>query len=251
MRRLSLLIVLLFIGSCAGQKDALRPGRAEQIVTHEARYGETWASIASDFYGDEERAEALARYNGSAPEMPPEPGKGVRIPLTRGDVRSLRSRLDAVEIYNEGLDLASGGDYAGAVEQFRIALERDPDFPDAAFNLAVTYRKLGLHDRAATVLEDLVTRYPNNPDYLFALGHARFSTGDFAAAERSFLDALKVEPGHLKSLFALATVLEKQDEIEKARDRLVEYLIRDPDGEWAEEARNRVERLNRVLEDDR
>jgi tetratricopeptide (TPR) repeat protein len=251
MKRISLLLLLSVLVSCAGQKDVLRPGRAEQIVTHEARYGETWESIANDFYGDGERAEALACYNGSDPLVQPEPGEGVRIPLSKGDVRSLRSRLDAVEIYNDGLDLASGGDYAGAVERFRGALERDPDFADASFNLAVTYRKLGLHERAATVLENLVTRNPDNPEYLFALGHARFSSGELGAAEKDFLEALSADPGHLKSLFALAAVLEKEGKIEKARDRFVEYLIRDPKGEWAAEARSRVERLNRALEEER
>jgi tetratricopeptide (TPR) repeat protein len=252
MRRIALLSLLLFLlASCAGRKELLRPDRAEQIVTHEARYGETWESIATDFYGDDERAEALARYNGADPLAPPEPGVGVRIPLSRGDVRSLRSRLDAVEIYNEGLDLATQGDYAGAVERFRDALERDSGFADASFNLAVTYRKLGLHDKAATVLEDLVMRNPGNPEYLFALGHARFSSGGLAAAEKSFGEALSVDPGHLKSLFALATVLEREGKIEKARDRFVEYLIRDPEGEWAAEARSRVERLNRALEEER
>lgn len=253
MKRASLIPLLLMslLVSCAGQKDLIRPERADQIVTHEARYGETWESISNDFYGDGERAEALAFYNGSDPLTPPEPGTSVRIPLSKGDVRSLRSRLDAVEIYNEGLDLAAEGDFAGAVERFRSALERDPGFADASFNLAVTYRKLGLHDRAATVLENLVTRHPGNPEYLFALGHARFSSGDLRSAERRFLDALEAEPGHLKSLFALATVLEKEGKIEKSRDRLVEYLIRDPEGEWAVEARSRVERLNRTLEEDR
>ncbi len=251
MKRISFLVILFLLVSCAGQKDVLRPGRAEQIVTHEARYGETWESIANDFYGSGERGDALARYNGSDPLVQPEPGAGIRIPLSKGDVRSLRSRLDAVEIYNDGLDLASGGDYAGAVESFRRALERDPDFADASFNLAVTYRKLGLHDKAATVLENLVTRNPENPEYLFALGHARFSTGELVSAERDFIEALKLDPGHLKSLFALAAVLEKEGELEKARDRFVEYLIRDPEGEWAAEARSRVERLNRDLEEDR
>jgi len=249
MKRMVLLPMLLaLVVSCAGRKDVIRPERAEQIVTHEARYGETWESISKDFYGDEERAGALARYNGFDPLEPPRPGEGVRIPLSSGDVRSLRSRLDAVEIYNEGLDLASQGDYAGAVERFRGALERDAEFADASFNLAVTYRKLGLYERAATVLEDLVIRHPKNPEYLFALGHARFGSGELDAAEKRFLEALSADPGHLKSLFALAAVLERKGELEKARDRFVEYLVRDPEGEWASEARSRVETLNRELE---
>jgi tetratricopeptide (TPR) repeat protein len=242
-------ILLLLFVSCAGQQEALRPDRADQIVTHEARYGETWESISEDFYGDGSRADALAVYNGTDPGNPPEPGSGVRIPLTGRDIRTLESRLEAAESNNEGLDLASRGDYAGAVERFRSAIERDPAFTDASYNLAVTYQKLGLHDKASTVLENIVLRHPNNPDYLFALGHSCFRTGSLERAENSFLAALSIDPDHLKSLFALATVYEKEGKIEEARVRLAEYIVRDPEGEWSEEARSRLERLNRALEE--
>jgi Tfp pilus assembly protein PilF len=137
------------------------------------------------------------------------------------------------------------------VERFRIALERDPRFADASFNLAVTYQKLGLHDKASTVLESLVMRHPENPDYLFALGHSYFRTGAFDRAEKSFLGALSIDPDHLKSLFALATVYEREGKIEEARNRFAEYIIRDSGGEWAEEARSRLERLNKTREGER
>jgi tetratricopeptide (TPR) repeat protein len=251
MRRCSFLppILLFLLASCAGQQEVLRPDRADQIVTHEARYGETWESIATDFYGDGSRAGALALYNGADPERPPEPGSGVRIPLTGRDIRTLGSKLDAAESNNQGLDLASRGDYAGAVERFRSALERDPGFTDASYNLAVTYQKLGLHEKASTVLENLVLRHPNNADYYFALGHSYFRTESLDRAEKSFLKALSIDPDHLKSLFSLATVYEKEGKIEEARVRLAEYIVRDPEGEWAEEARSRLERLNRALEE--
>jgi tetratricopeptide (TPR) repeat protein len=246
-----LLFPMLALVSCAGQQEALRPDRAEQIVTHEVRYGESWESIAGDFYGDGSRAAALASYNGGDPQRPPEPGSGIRIPLTGKDIRTLESKLEAADLYNEGLDLASSGNYAGAVERFRIALERDPRFADASFNLAVTYQKLGLHDKASTVLESLVMRHPENPDYLFALGHSYFRTGAFDRAEKSFLGALSIDPDHLKSLFALATVYEREGKIEEARNRFAEYIIRDSGGEWAEEARSRLERLNKTREGER
>jgi tetratricopeptide (TPR) repeat protein len=242
-------LMLLLLASCAGQKGALRPERADQIVTHQVQYGETWGTIAEDFYGDDARARDLALYNGGDPESQPEPGSGVRIPLGNADVRKLRAKLDAAEIYNEGLDLASRGDYAGAVDKFRSSLEVDPGLAEASYNLAVTYQKLGLHERASTVLEGLVTRKPENPDYLFALGNACFHMGDLPRAEGAFLGALEVDPNHLKALFSLATVYEKMGELEKAANRLAEYIVREPDGEWSAEARARLERVNRAREE--
>jgi tetratricopeptide (TPR) repeat protein len=241
-------LALLLSVSCAGRKETLRPERADQIITHQVQYGETWVTIAEDFYGDDSRAGDLAFYNGVDPERLPEPGSGVRIPLGKKDVRMLRSKLDAADIYNDGLDLVSIGDYASAIDKFRSSLEMDPGLREASFNLAVTFQKLGLHERASTVLEGLVTREPDNPNYFFALGHAYFHVGDLPEAEAAFLDALEIDSNHLKALFSLATVYEKMGELEKAANRLTEYIIREPDGEWSAEARERLERVNRARE---
>ena len=253
MRRSVVLLslTLLLAASCAGRKDALRPERADQRITHQVQYGETWVTIAEDFYGDDSRAGDLALYNSGDPESPPEPGSGVRIPLGKKDLRMLGSKLEAADIYNEGLDLVSSGDYAGAIDRFRSALEMDPGLREASFNLAVTYQKLGLHERASTVLEGLVTREPDNPDYFFALGNTYFHVGDLPGAEGAFLDALEIDPNHLKALFSLATVYEKMGELEKAANRLAEYIVREPNGEWSAEARSRLERVNRAREERR
>jgi tetratricopeptide (TPR) repeat protein len=250
-RTILIFMTLLLAASCAGRKDALRPERADQIITHQVQYGETWVSIAEDFYGDESRSGDLAAYNGGDPDQQPEPGSGVRIPLQKADVRKLRSKLDAADVYNEGLDLVSSGDYAGAIEMFRSALELDPGLGEASFNLAVTYQKLGLHERAATVLEDLVTRQPENPEYLFALGNARFHSGDLEGAEEAFLSALEIDPNHLKALFSLAVVYEKRGDLERAANRLAEYIVREPDGEWSAEARDRLQRINEARKERR
>ncbi|MCK4236365.1 MAG: tetratricopeptide repeat protein, partial [Candidatus Krumholzibacteria bacterium] len=121
----------------------------------------------------------------------------------------------------------------------------DPIFSDASFNLAVTYQKLGLHRNAAAVLEDLMSRFPDNPGYLFALGHSLYHIGDLGGARETFSDVLSIDPGHLKALFSLAVVCEKMGREDEARRMWVEYLELDPKGEWAVEARSHLESLLR------
>ena len=72
-------LALLLAVSCAGRKETLRPERAEQIITHQVQYGETWVTIAEDFYGDDSRAGDLALYNGVDQERLPEPGGGTSL----------------------------------------------------------------------------------------------------------------------------------------------------------------------------
>lgn len=248
IRSPALLLFVLFLAACAGKRGIPSPRDTERVITHSVGYGETWESIAEDFYGHADRAEALAVYNGSDVKSTLEPGAGVRIPLTSRDLRSLGSRLDAASAYNHGLDLASQGNYAKAVEEFQRALEIDPLFSDAAFNLAVTYQKLGLHRNAITVLEGLTARHPENAGYLFALGNSLFHSGELRSARDSFEDALSTDPGHDKSLFSLAVVYEKTGDMEKAIKLWREYLERFPDSERAESARSRLESLLEISE---
>lgn len=238
-------ILLLMLVSCGGRKILLTRHRSDNVVTHRVVYGETWESISRDFYGEEERAGSLASYNGESSSSTPRPGSGVRIPLSAGDIRRMNKKLDAASLYNEGLDLALRGDYGEAVERFEHAVEIDPSFSDASFNLGVTYQKLGLHDKAASVLRELTGSAPGNPAYLYALGNSLFHLGKYEAAREVFADVLDVDPGHIKSIFSLAVACEKAGRTEEAERRFREYLEHDPEGEWAEEAKARLESLVR------
>ena len=193
-------ILAAAMASCGGGRKSVSTGDTARIVTHKVIPGESWASISEDFYGSAVRAEALAQFNGMDPDASPPAGKGIRIPLSPEDLDILDSRLDAALIYNEGLDLAAMGDYAGAVEKFRDALREDSDLHEASFNMAVTYQKLGLHSNAETVLEDLVMKEPGNAEYYFALCNSRFHQGHYSNAAMSFRRALDDDPGHLPSL---------------------------------------------------
>jgi tetratricopeptide (TPR) repeat protein len=233
--------------SCGGER-AGAPSRepVEQVVTHRVAQGETWRSLARDFYGDEGRAASLARDNGMDPSVEPRPGSGVRIFLSERDANLVRSRLDAAREYNAGLDLAGEGNYAAAIGRFEEAVTLDPDLADASYNLAIAYEKLGYHRKAASILDDLVSVAPENTAYRYALGASLYGAGDLEGAERAFLAALAVEPDHLKSLYSLAVVFEKRGSTEQAKERFRRYLALDPEGEWAESARSHLTALERA-----
>jgi len=239
----TVLTSIFILASCAGERGAPPKARIEEVVVHKVEMGETWGSIAADFYGDADRGGELAVYNGTEPENEPVAGTGVRVPLAEADIEYFEKRLDATDAYNLGLELASKGDFGEAVEQFGKALRICPFFPDASFNLSVTYQKLGLHGKAAEELEMLVEKVPRNPVYLFALGSSLFHTGDLEGARRYFLESLSADAGYLKALYSLAVVCEKTGRKDEAVRHWNEYLRRAQDGEWAKEAKTRLGRL--------
>ncbi len=231
--------------SCAAEKGAKLQVDAERVVTHRVTRGETWESLSSEFYGDGDFAGPLARYNGSSPDEPPRAGRGIRIPLSEDHLEDIHSRSEAYNLYNQGLDLVAREDFGAAVKRFQAALEKDPDFSEAAFNLGVTFQKLGLHNNAITVLRDLTRREPGNPDYFYALGNSYFHQGGLERAEENFTRALDTDSHHLKSLYSLAVVKQKLGEEGEARKLLERYLDRAPSGVWADEARKRMDTLKK------
>ncbi|MDD3642465.1 MAG: tetratricopeptide repeat protein [Candidatus Krumholzibacteria bacterium] len=244
MRRAALIcLIALLLAACAGPRREIRWGEQARVVTHKVLPGETWESIAGEFYRDQGRGGALARYNNADPAERPAPGTGVRVPLTEDDIEGLGDRLEAAAAYNEGIALAERGAYAEAVERFTAAAEADPSMLDASFNLAVCLQNLGMHDRAAGILEDLAGRDRDDPRYHFALGHSRYRSGDPAAAARSFEAALRIDPSYGEALYALAVAREQAGEAKKAREAYLRYLSEHPGGEWAGEARTRLQRL--------
>jgi tetratricopeptide (TPR) repeat protein len=231
--------------SCAGEKPAQerRWETIEQVVTHRVASGETWRSIARDFYGDEGRAAGLAIDNGMDAGTEPHAGSAVRLPLGERELRRVQKRLDAAREYNEGLDLAADGNYAGATAKFEEAMKLDPTFHDAAFNLALAYEKLGFHKRAASILKDLLSIDPSDVGYRYALAASLFGAGDLGGAEKAFREVLAASPEDRRAVFSLAVVLEKQGKAEEAKPRFRQYLTLDPHGEWAEAARDHLEAL--------
>jgi tetratricopeptide (TPR) repeat protein len=244
-RALPALLALAATLSCAGEKPARETRAVEQVITHRVEAGETWRTLARDFYGSESRAAALARDNGGDASVEPPAGSAVRVPLDERDARRIRERLDAARVYNEGLDLASAGSYAAASEKFEEAVRLDPAFNDAYFNLAVSFRKLGLLGKEATILRELVAIAPESVEYRYALGASLFDTGDLAGAEKAFREVLAASGSDRKALFSLAVVLEKRGKAEEAASRFREYLAVEPDGEWADAARSHLEALSR------
>jgi tetratricopeptide (TPR) repeat protein len=243
----AILLSLFMLSACAGTKRGIVQRSIERVVTHQVSEGETWESIARDFYRDGALAEELAAFNDRDARQHPEAGSGVRVPLSRADLRRLERQLDAASIYNEGTELAAKGNYGEAVERFQKALSKDPSLLDASFNLAVTYQKLGLHVKAVTALKDLTERAPGRAAYHFALGHSLFHLGEIGKAKEAFMRTLAIDRSHSQALFSLAVVHEKLGEEDEALRCWNEFLEIDSVSVWAEEARSRQRALLRSL----
>ena len=106
--------------------------------------------------------------------------------------------------------------YGDAEKELTAAAQQDPNLPFVHFNLGMLYEKNGNYDRAKTeFLKDIALE----PDVVFnydELGNVRFLTDNDAEAEKSYRQALKLEPRMLTPHLGLAKVYQRQGQYEKA-----------------------------------
>jgi len=234
-----LFLLGLVLAGCSGVR---RPVEGEKVVDHTVERGETLEEIAQEYYGDRSRAGEIAKFNSlDADEI--RSGDKLRIPLTPDEQTEFSRRQAARGPYNEGLAQVEGGRYLDAVLSFQRAIELDPAFAAAHYNLGVTFQRLESYDKAADAYREAIRRDPDSADYRYALGATRYHQGDYRDAIGWFKKALDIDDHHRKSQYSLAKAYEKTSQTAKARAAWTRYLEIDGNSAWAQEARSRLELL--------
>ena len=166
------------------------------------------------------------------------------------------------ELYSEGIKQIRNANPSGAIVLMKSALEKDPNYLDARYQLALAYTATGKHEQAEKEFQKVLRQSPsypglkmslaklhnsvNKPDAaitealaflkenpgsaeaLETLAHAQVLKGDMAQAENYLLQALKVEPGRTSAQVELAAVYLEGNRPDAARKVLAGILKSDP-----------------------
>lgn len=164
------------------------------------------------------------------------------------------NRQTKESLYQEGMNLCAQGNYRGAVVLFKNALEKDPNYFEARFQLANAYLETGKYDRAFNELEKVRLQNPafpglqlklaqwqirtNHPDEALRLmelhlqgaeadsdtleiiGQARYQKKEWNEAEKALREAVALDDKNLSAKLLLAQVLIRQQKDDQARDLL-------------------------------
>lgn len=95
-----------------------------------------------------------------------------------------------------------------ALVGFQRALELEPTFPEALYNLGTIRLKRGESIAAVTLLEAAIAQEPDNAATYVNLGKAYFAAGLAEFAGAAYEEALELEPGHPIALENLAKLAE-------------------------------------------
>ena len=131
--------------------------------------------------------------------------------------------------YRGNFTLYALGELNRAIDLYQRALQIDPNFILARYDLAVAYRGLGQVQRAIAEYEKVLKLNPKFPEALSNLGGQYFRKGDVDQAITHFRRAIEVYPNFIQALSNWGAALNKQGQSQQALTHLNKALALDPE----------------------
>jgi serine/threonine protein kinase len=139
----------------------------------------------------------------------------------------------AEQLFQEGYELQSKSDNAGAIEKYRAAIAKQPQYPKAHRNLGAALINSKRYTEGVAELETAMQQDPTPNDQVFYnLGLGHFKLKNYAKAGDYFKRAAEI--GKDPDAHALAGFsLENAGDEDAADAEYRKYLAADPDGSYA------------------
>jgi tetratricopeptide (TPR) repeat protein len=160
----------------------------------------------------------------------------------------LRYRTDDLETQEFETNLAHAlsaqGRYDEATAEFRKALVRNPDYPEALNGLGNVESRERHYDSAIELYRRALAAQPRNAIIRLNLANALVASGRCAPAEKELRSVLEADPTSVAARLGLAALLARSRSWEEAESKCLEVLQLEPDHPAALRllARIRVER---------
>lgn len=115
------------------------------------------------------------------------------------------------------------GQYRAAASHFRLAVKVRPDYMPARLHLAECL--LSTHQLAGSraLYEEIVKKYPGNPEGFYGLGRVKAALGDNEGAAAAFQKACELFPQYGAAHYALAMAYRKLGQAQEAKEQFAEY----------------------------
>ncbi|MGD8375584.1 MAG: tetratricopeptide repeat protein, partial [Acidobacteriota bacterium] len=147
---------------------------------------------------------------------------------------------------NRGVLLLNQGKPDAAIEEFRLALEEEPDFLVARINLGRAYMVMGNDDEALAIFETVLRRDPESQEVENYVGNILMDRGDLEGAERHLRRAVAIEESNADAHNSLGILHERMGDPEAAMAEYRRVIQVDPDyGEGYNNLANVLKSLGR------
>lgn len=118
-------------------------------------------------------------------------------------------RLLAKGYFEDGVKAYQAGRSDYAIDFFSRAVQQDPAYYEAWYNLGIIQLKTRQNEQALESLENAMALRPENIELHYHMGQALMNAGYVADAVNEFSQVLDVKPDHLGAHFALAKLFDQ------------------------------------------
>jgi len=185
--------------------------------------------------------------------------RGQQIVITRNELQftpegQLQIRFDDVQAPKNPLSFKSGedaffqalacqeeGNFAEALTQYAAMLEAQPENPDVLVNIGNIKYQQGYSEAAERFYRRALRVDPDHAEANFNLANILDTKGDAANAVLFYIKSIHEDPEFADAHFNLACTLEKAGDKAEAKKHWRIYLKLNPDSEWADYIRQRLE----------
>ena len=132
------------------------------------------------------------------------------------------------ELYSEGVKQSKNANPSGAIVLMKSALEKDPNFLDARYQLALAYTATGKYEQAERELQKVLRQSPSYPGLKMRLAKLHISANKPDAAISEAQEVVKDNPGSAEALETLANAHVLKGELAQAEGYLLQTLKGEP-----------------------
>jgi Tfp pilus assembly protein PilF len=136
-----------------------------------------------------------------------------------------QSRIKAIEIANKGVEHFTNRAYEASERELRLAIQTDPSYEKAYYNLGKVYQAQRKWDKAADAFESAVQKSPDNANFHYDLGEAYLEAKQLDKAETALKKATSLDSKLFKAFWRLGLVYmyeEKPKEADQALRTAIE-----------------------------
>jgi Tfp pilus assembly protein PilF len=135
-----------------------------------------------------------------------------------------KAQVDPEILRQQGLQQFRTGNFTGAAELFKQAIELDPGNSNAHNELGVTYVRLGRLEESVASFQTAIGISPGLVEARYNLGTQYFKLGKYGEAIHELTETVRLEPGHANAWnnlgVALARVSHHRDAINAYKSAL-------------------------------
>lgn len=136
-----------------------------------------------------------------------------------------QERIKAIELANKGAEEFKNNLYDSAEKDLRQAIQTDPSYEIAYYNLGKVFQKQKKWDKAVESFEQAATKQPGNANYQYDLGEAYLEAKMLDKAEKAFVAATQADPKLFKAHWRLGLVYKSLEQPAKADESLRKAIM--------------------------